>query len=1269
MKRSVAKAAFILLFAGFWLLPAGAAITVQLDSLGAFQYQCPKAAFQGVEKFTEVNTLDIQHFPRLRVRLKAFREGYEIPIKQDQVLIVQENIVYVPERFERMPDGWYEIEWKTRDMGERVVKLDNDCDPPRYLYVRAELVVVDGEDVGYQTAYYRSTNIAHPVLRFLRGYTPIKEFFVGNGKPGDTVRTRVYFQAQSGFYDPATNAEFPIRIDSMRITSPYFRARWRGNFLAPGDTIFPVLAYPVFRYPIDLEFFPPSAEPQQAELWIYAEQGLYAVLPLFGNRPQVTAEPRLQLQQPAGGEIYTPCMEYPIRWDGANPQLPVFVEYRLSDTARWQLIQKVNDTNRITWKVPDIITDSLLIRIRQPAMEAEAEYLPADTAGILQIQFDRTGAHFLTAYDNGCVGVWTTDMWQQFLCLRLRDYDSAIDSVRFRRKLEVDTGVVEYEVVEYYQPEKVQVIAASFVPMGVAVIFRSQFRWPDTNAQRLVTKHSLHDTLAFFDLQSPYPVHQVQLPYRVHIQQMVYNATAQELICAPSNLAALLIYDSIGTFRRKVVVGAPIEDLALNERQKELYVLLLGSVQIRSLEDYRLLAEVPLHGAPRMRHIGADPIGRFFAVAEYPTPVGLLHSPSMAIHLWDRQKLRLIKIQRRQWSEVQRLSFSSTGRFLVAGIPGIPQIVVWDLVTDQLYTNYTGHPTRLTDVQFHPSAPIMLSSAEGQWKNLRKRVFSYPEEDVVEQYLRIVPPKLATDTLVPPVDELYLGDTVQWEEPAAICNVGEAPIPLQQQWTRFQKFVMLSPAVPDTLQPGACRTVVLRYIARDTGAVADTLFLATCSRQFVLPFVASVRDRSMAIDSQRTVLGSACVGERTVRIVPLVANLDPKPLKINGLQLYNPYQAPIELVSTVKDTTLLPGDTLFVAFAFTPAKPKEYQVTVFVYYADQGKFKKKVRIRGRGILPAAQFAVSTVPFIPEIASQAVPIINASEEEIRFTEATIDPPVYTLGTPLPLVIAPGDTALVELKATPGGTATLTLRGEPCDLSASLQLIPYQARSTIRIPTITIDPRDTVEIPIQYEMTENAPYINERFFEATLWMPADRFLPLSVRSPGRTVEILEHTVIDTVRRLAFRIWGHFDSAGTLFFLRGIPGLGLQDHVPIRWAPTSIFWGTAVDTRAYDGMLVFRYPDPHRRVYRLPFSVTAVYPQPASDQIAVVVATPEFQTVRCELRNTAGQLLRRWTATFQPPETILHLSFDQLPAGTYWLRIVSVRGGVVIPLVYQP
>jgi len=131
-------------------------------------------------------------------------------------------------------------------------------------------------------------------------------------------------------------------------------------------------------------------------------------------------------------------------------------------------------------------------------------------------------------------------------------------------------------------------------------------------------------------------------------------------------------------------------------------------------QELVLLAEVPLHDSPRMRHIGADPTGRFFAVAEYPTPVGLTHSPEMAIYLWDRQKLRLIKIQRRQWSEVQRLSFSSTGRFLVAGIPGIPQIVVWDLVTDQLYTNYTGHPTRLTDVQFHPAAPIMLSAAEGQ---------------------------------------------------------------------------------------------------------------------------------------------------------------------------------------------------------------------------------------------------------------------------------------------------------------------------------------------------------------------------------------------------------------------------------------------------------------------------------------------------------------------------------------------------------------------------
>jgi len=108
MKRSVAKAVIVLLLAGFWMLPAYTAITVQLDSLGAFQYECPKSTFQGVEKFTEVNTLDIQRFPHLRVRLKAFREGYEIPIEQQQVLIVQENIVYVPERFERMPDGWYE---------------------------------------------------------------------------------------------------------------------------------------------------------------------------------------------------------------------------------------------------------------------------------------------------------------------------------------------------------------------------------------------------------------------------------------------------------------------------------------------------------------------------------------------------------------------------------------------------------------------------------------------------------------------------------------------------------------------------------------------------------------------------------------------------------------------------------------------------------------------------------------------------------------------------------------------------------------------------------------------------------------------------------------------------------------------------------------------------------------------------------------------------------------------------------------------------------
>ena len=148
-----------------------------------------------------------------------------------------------------------------------------------------------------------------------------------------------------------------------------------------------------------------------------------------------------------------------------------------------------------------------------------------------------------------------------------------------------------------------------------------------------------------------------------------------------------------------------------------------------------------------------------------------------------------------------------------------------------------------------------------------------------------------------------------------------------------------------------------------------------------------------------------------------------------------------------------------------------------------------------------------------------------------------------------------------------------------------------------------------------------------------------------SPGSN---LDHIIISK-RLAASYIPG---SGNTMDGLKSLIGFTAQtsDHVPVY---ASFGSSVVLDTEDENAVPAA-------------FSVRDLYPNPATREVSLTIASPRPAEARFEIYNSLGQLILREDQDVAAGSQTVTLTWDELPSGMYFVRIASGSSAQIKPLL---
>ncbi|MCS7000380.1 MAG: T9SS type A sorting domain-containing protein [Candidatus Kapabacteria bacterium] len=1147
-----------------------------------------------------VSAVDSASYPRLSVLVRATLNGSPTALEDAGVLVASSRYSIRPERVEMLNNP------------QGIARIWWLADPRLQTEPTATIVAWKGTQLAQDSVRLPRM----PIVRILNSRRePVEELDFGTVSPGTSTTKTFFVQLFIGRYDQ-NGAEMPIRVDSVVSSSPVFRAEWVGWIAAPQPLPAPV--YSPLPYTLRISCTPPDTQYYTGLLRIHYDGALVLVVPLRCNSFVLPAAQQLRFVWPLEPERLAPCSEVTLRWSGMAADALVAVDYSLDSGRTWTEMTRTADST-LVWTVPNVPTSGLRFRLRQlDAVQRLFSLQDQNPTPVARIAFRADGKRLLAVHDvNGEAVEW----------------DVATRQITWRA-MPPDVGRVRIVAAFYLDTQRCVTVATSG-GRSYATLYRIGNPSPLWSQQIATVEYysaaldSARNVLALM----PSPAAAVDL-YRIEHVQIVL----QQSVLLPALATALTI-------------AADTATVALRDGQLVRY----------SLPSWTLVRTIAVPLLPHVALLYALPDGKRLAIGCRAGQPTIAQSATAPVYVLDVPTEQIIRSDRQAASTPVAVTASANARYLVFGFRGQPQAPLWDLATNMMLGQATTHEGTLADIAFSPDQRFVASSSATPPLELLLRTFLFPET-ALSNVLSIGSYALRPDTLrFAPIYAYTTTDTVFT---LRLCNSGTLPLPLGERWIEGEPIFQLSaPLQSDTLLPGMCIDVPLRFSAPNPGNHNGALVIQYCGQRWRLPIYATARQRSIATPDTLD-LGIACVGGKVQRSLVVLTNNDPVPLPIGGVSIYDPFRSPFRVVAPPRDTTIGASSGLVLTIEFAPTANGPAEGKLIVFYGGRD-YSTTVTLRGIGVGGTVVPHVSSLAFLPEVPTRTLRLRNKQSGTVTITGATIEPPggFRVLGT-FPLSIAPNDSARITVEQlTPDFTAaTLVLWTEPCSSQLRIPLVRFEGQARIRIADTSADVRGRASIAILARLEARYDYGDPLPCTLQLATHPRLFLPDTAWSPRGQAQLLYTVRRDDRRWMTIALQCSLSAReDTIAIVSGAAALGEQDSTHITFGPAP-YWGAAVTTTTQPGVLRLTGLCGPRRTFEQTSMQLRVFPNPTSGADGtLLIESSEPVLAEVSVYSSIGTQMFHQVLALEKGTTTVTLPLSSWYAGVYTIVVKSSSGTV--------
>lgn len=1153
--------------------------------------------------------IDASKFPELRIRMKASKDGLPIDLKNANILIIHNHRTAKPFKIQTSGNDYFDVYWYSVVEGAiSIICVFNN---------ESALISVPGNMSMMPKLNIRSIDD-----------TESPEMYFGDILPGDSSRIRVNVYSMIGKKDAEGN-DVMLRVDSVKTLKNEFKSEWVGNLKS--KTPPPVSLLPAFRYKVNLTYKPETNGYTRDKFKVFYESGLVEQVNLIGGTFNIPKANYIELVQPNGGETLTPCEKYQIKWRRYSPGINTNVELSTNEGETWELIGISTDST-FDWTVPNKSTARARIRIKQDLTYTKPISLTKDEIPTYRIAHSFNGYKLLDANIAGVVREWD-----------LRDNS--------------EKGV--YKIANINYPGQ------RILPLGVDYIegdskFAVAYKYWNQN----------QDNIAYFDTGNYVPVSIVPIEtgFGTKDMRVDHNKNYMAFVSQFSN--RLLIHSAKdGIFIRELDFQYPVSAFAFN-REKDIAAVALynGEVQLLSTIDFSVISKYDFSDIPIILEVSLSPDGKFIALACMAPKNTQFISNRNEVHVFDIPTQQIVRTFRTTASDPVGVEFSPVSTTLLIGTSEQPQLSLWDLPSDKTNTSMVGSLGALTDISFSPVGASVATASHSS-EHLWIRNFTYPEEDSSDNNFTIIRPVLQENTLKTQYE--LIATSTDYKFNSSLCNIGSVPILIDTAYLKNgTNFKLKNKYSGDSLYPGECADLDLVFSPKDTGRIYDSVVFSSCLGEYYAPIEGYGRNRNIAFYFDTLDFGEVCLNYKDEKDTLVIRNDDPIPLVINTIKIIA-YPSAFKVETFILDDTLAPGESVKLKVSFSPTEIGETSNDIEVFHSWLPKFTiKKAVLKGTGIGTIYTLSHSDLRFIPEIPDRQIRIKNMSENQIFLQRADIIPSgAFSISNTFPIYLPPqGETDLdVHWNGQTTADAKLVIEAGPCISIKENSIGQYSGSSLLSISPVKADPRGEAVIPINFVNTQNKPYKGNRPFEAEFTVNPRMFLPQSVKSDYGEAELTRNEIINDKRIVGVRVNGDYDIKGVVAEVHGIAGLAETDTSKIEIITTSSFWGEAVNVNFVNGEFTLINLSGTRRFLQNSNISFTISPNPASDNIDVVVETETNANIIIDIYDYLGNRIKNlYSGETLKGSSKLKLNLAGISPGSYYFQIKSGDTRLVQPVM---
>lgn len=1147
------------------------------------------------------------NLPYFSVEVIVFDDGDPREISRENLLILESDYSYEIDRLEDLGGFRYRAHWVSK-----FANYDS-------IYSVRVLATLDGKSVS-------SIEIG-----FLDEWPEFNMFSVNDEKiynieygaylPNQEIISQIFIGGYIAKADTSEPFENMI-LDSIVIDSPNFYYEWRG---ARNNPSYPGPPNAILRrfqdYLINVTFYPTTFDYYHEDMVIYFNGGNKLIVPLTGNKYEVDIGSSLNIIQPNGGEILTPCQTYEILWEGNTLDLPVEIYYSNNDGINWSKIADVVGRSYI-WNVPADITDKAKIRIIQPFNTTSQIDMQDQNDRVDKIDFNLRGTKVIACYNDGLITEW--DLLQQVGPQVMQRYN--IDQSGNRS--------LSIKDIKYLNDED-----------AFAVVYSESFIPADS------------DSIAFFRNGETNPFKRLKFPNRFRVQKTELSQDNDELYITPFFGSKILVYDLINyEYEKDFSFEYPISDLSISGEENEIALLTMMNGITRTLDpsNFNLIKEIDFSEYEIFAQNTISNNNQLIGA----TSISTNDLEQNASYIFDYESGDMIKLIRENYGNSLSSVFNSVTSMFVLGYPFIPQVSIYDLTSTQQELNIDVHPSQMRDMVISPQG-VSIAAAVNSAPFLKLLSFSYPEEDESESTFQIIEPQISTNFIK--IEETFVDNQVE-RYTAEICNTGEVFLDIEALWFgEGIHFELKAPFERDSLFPGECLELEIIYHPKDTGLIRDVLYFRHCNEDFEINIESNSLPRNLPKLTNSIDFGEVCIGDTSIIRVDFFRNDDPVNLNLGSLSFIE-FGNNLKVQNLSNTDILAPGEVLSGEVLLIPDEREDYLTALRIFHSNNSKFFVEFDISGKGIGTDINLSLNPIVFIPEILTRELTIENLSNTLLEVFEITTEPSDnFNIIGNFPVNLNPGEQFTFAIEALNPGEleGELLINASPCVLQRNTPIFAYQANTILRIENVEVDPRDRTQIDISYQTSENADYNGILPMVGEIHLDPNLFMAEEVISQYGNANLLEQRIENNRRYIRFQVEGDYGTEGSLLSIKGIAGLGSKDTSNVIFSEAVNYFGEAVNVSLLNGIYTLINICEDRFLINPANSlkIEKINPTPASDKIEVQIFAPDEDLLKIEIYDIYGKkVYTRDKIRISEDMLSMPIEVSSMPTGTY---VVHIKG----------